>query len=44
MGVYGGCPRFFRDGLVISSLRSNYHRNFYYDTLTAAFSVVIPTV
>ncbi len=44
MRIYRDCPRFFHQRLLVHSFRQNDHGNFYYDTLTAALRVLIPTV
>jgi hypothetical protein len=43
MRIYGDCPGFFRDSLVVGSVCQNDHRNFQHHTLTAAFNVFIAT-
>jgi len=43
MRIYGDCPGFFRDSLVVGSVCQNDHRNFQHHALTAAFNVFIAT-
>src|SRR5712671_6229287 len=43
MRIYGDCPGFFRDALVVGSVCQNDHRNFQHHALTAAFNVFIAT-
>ena len=44
MRVYGDCPGFFRNSLVIGSVRQNDHRNSQHHPLTAAFDVFVVTL